>query len=282
MHNFDLTSLRSALFVPLADERFLAKAHQRGADALLLDLEDSVPPALKTAARARLPDAARRLAAQGATLMVRINSAPELFADDLKAAAQSPVQAVFLPKVESAQSVIDAERLLGGNKAKLVAMLESPAAVLAAAEISRGGTRLAGLVFGSEDYCGVLGIASSKAALDWPAQMVATAARARGLAAFGLPGTVAEIADIAAYTRLLEKAKAMGYTGCTCIHPTQVAVANGVYSPTTEEIALAKEIVAAFDVALREGRGAFALHGRMIDAPVVDQARATLARVRAR
>ena len=73
-----LTSLRSALFVPLADERFLAKAHERGADALLLDLEDSVPPAQKAAARARLPEAARRLAALGATVMVRVNSSPEL------------------------------------------------------------------------------------------------------------------------------------------------------------------------------------------------------------
>jgi citrate lyase subunit beta/citryl-CoA lyase len=72
----------------------------------------------------------------------------------------------------------------------------------------------------------------------------------------------------------------MGYTGCTCIHPKQVAAANRVYSPTPGEIALAKEIISAFEAALREGRGAFALHGRMIDAPVVDQARATLARAR--
>ncbi len=268
--------------MPLADERFLAKAHERGADALLLDLEDSVPPAHKITARARLPEAARRFAALGATVMVRVNSAPELVADDLRAAAQSQVSAVFLPKVESAEQVIGAERLLGGSAAKLVAMLESPAAVLDAVAISRAGTRLAGLVFGAEDYCGVLGIASGKAALDWPAQMVAVAARARGLAAFGLPGPVSEIVDMEAYSRLVERAKAMGFTGCTCIHPRQVAVANRVHSPSEAEIALAQEIVAAFEVALREGRGAFALHGRMIDAPVVDQARATLARLRKR
>jgi citrate lyase subunit beta/citryl-CoA lyase len=280
MSTFDLPSMRSALFVPLADDRFLAKAHERGADALLLDLEDSVPPAQKAAARARLPEAARKLAAQGATLMVRVNSLPEWFADDLKAAAQTPAKVIFLPKVESAEQVLAAERLLGASKAKLVAMLESPASVLSAVEISRAGTRLAGLVFGSEDYCGVLGISSSSAALDWPAQAVATAARARGLAAIGLPGPVAEIADIGAFTRLLEKAKAMGFTGCTCIHPKQVVAANTVYSPSAEEIALAKEIVTAFEAALKEGKGAFALHGRMIDAPIVDQARATLARVR--
>lgn len=280
MNGFDLQSLRSALFVPLADERFLAKAHERGADALLLDLEDSVPPAQKVAARARLPEAARKLAAQGAALMVRVNSLPEWFADDLKAAAQTPAAVIFLPKVESVEQVLAAERLLGTSPAKLVAMLESPASVLAAVEISRAGSRLAGLVFGSEDYCGALGISSANAALDWPAQMVATAARARGLAAIGLPGPVSEIADIEAFTRLLEKAKAMGFTGCTCIHPKQVAAANRVYSSSVEEIALAREIVAAFEAALREGRGAFALHGRMIDAPIVDQARATLARVR--
>lgn len=276
----NLASLRSALFVPLADERFLAKAHERGADALLLDLEDSVPPPQKVAARARLPEAARKLAAQGAAVMVRVNSLPEWFAEDLKAAAQSPAVAIFLPKVESVDQVLAAERLLGASPAKLVAMLESPASVLSAVEISRAGTRLAGLVFGSEDYCGVLGIASDRAALEWPAQMVATAARARGLAAIGLPGPVSEIADIGAFTRLLEKARAMGFTGCTCIHPKQVAAANRVYSPSEEEVALAREIVAAFEAALREGKGAFALHGRMIDAPIVDQARATLKRVR--
>jgi len=189
-----------------------------------------------------------------------------------------PVAAVFLPKVESAQDVLAAEPALAGSAARLVAMLESPAAVLEAAAISRAGARLAGLAFGSEDYCGLLGIPSGSAALDWPAQMIATAARARGLAAFGLPGPVAEIADMDAYARLLERARAMGYTGCICIHPKQAAAANRAYSPTEAEIALATEIVAAFDAALREGRGAFALHGRMIDAPVAEQARATLAR----
>jgi citrate lyase subunit beta/citryl-CoA lyase len=276
----DLQALRSALFVPLADERFIAKAHERGADALLLDLEDSVPPAQKLAARARLPEAVGQLAARGATVMVRVNSMAEWLTDDLKAVAQTPAAAVFLPKVQSDVQLLAAEELLGSSGAKLVAMLESPAAVLAAVQISRAGSRLSGLVFGSEDYCGALGIASSAAFLDWPAQLVATAARASGLAAFGQPGPVAEIADMGAYAKLLERAKAMGFTGTLCIHPKQVAMANKVYSSSPEEIALAREIVAAFEVALREGRGAFALHGRMIDAPIVDQARATLARTR--
>jgi citrate lyase subunit beta/citryl-CoA lyase len=278
MNATDLSSLRSALFVPLVDDRFLAKAHERGADALLLDLEDSVPPAQKAQARARLPEAARGLAAKGAAVMLRVNSDAAHLAEDLRTAAQARVAAVFLPKVESVEQVKAASFLLEGCEAGVVAMLESPASVLDAAAISRAGGRLAGLAFGSEDYCGILGIASDQAALDWPAQMVAVAARARGLAAFGLPGPVAEIADMTAYARLLEKAKAMGYTGCTCIHPRQVVEANRVYSPSEAEIALAREIVAAFDAAVKEGRGAFALHGRMIDAPVADQARATLRR----
>src|SRR6185295_19054568 len=281
MQSPDLKSLRSALFVPLTDERFLAKAHGRGADALLLDLEDSVPPAQRAAARALLPDAARRLAAQGATVLLRVNPAPELLALDLEAAAELPLAALLLPKVETAREIANAERLLGASSIKIVAMLESPAAVLDAVAISRAGTRLAGLAFGSEDYCGALGIASDKAALDVPAQMVAMAARARGLAALGQPGPVAEFADMDGYARLLERAKAMGFTGTLCIHPKQVTAANRIYAPTEEEIGLAREIVAAFDAALREGRGACALHGRMIDAPVAEQARATLARVRA-
>lgn len=280
MNASELSSLRSALFVPLADERFIAKAHERGADALLLDLEDSVPPAQKVAARARLSSAASALAAKGATVMLRVNSEAAHLADDLKAAAQARVAAVFLPKVESAEQVKAASFLLEGCDTALVAMLESPASVLDAAAISRAGGRLAGFAFGTEDYCGLLGIPSDKAALDWPAQMVAVAARARGLAAFGLPGPVSEIADMQAYAQLLAKAKAMGYTGCTCIHPKQVAEANRVYSPSEAELALAREIIAAFDAAVKEGRGAFALHGKMIDAPVADQARALLKRAR--
>ena len=275
-----LSTVRSALFVPLADERFLARAHERGADALLLDLEDSVPPAQKAEARARLPEAARRLAVAGATVMVRVNNDAGLLADDLKAAVQGRAAAVFLPKTESADQVKAASFLLDGCDAGVVAMIESPAAVLEAPAIARAGGRLAGLAFGSEDYCGALGIASGAALLDWPAQMVAVAARAHGLAAFGLPGPVAEIADMDAYTRLLEKAKAMGFTGTLCVHPKQVAASNRVYSPSDAELALAREIVAAFDAAVKEGRGAFALHGRMIDAPVAEQARATLARAR--
>jgi len=276
----DLAALRSALFVPLADERFLARAHERGADALLLDLEDAVPPALKATARARVGDAARRFAELGLPVMLRVNSTAEHLAEDLAAAAAAPVSAVFLPKVESADHVAAAEFLLAGSTARVVAMIESPAAVLEAPAIARAGTRLAGLAFGSEDYCAQLGLASDRAALDWPAQTVATAARARGLAAFGQPGPVAEIADMAAYGALLGRAKAMGFTGTLCIHPRQVAESNRIYSPTAEELALAREIVEASDAALKEGRGAFQLRGRMIDPPVVEQARATLARAR--
>ncbi len=275
-----LAAVRSALFVPLADERFLARAHERGADALLLDLEDSVPPAHKLEARARLPEAVRRLAAAGATPMVRVNNDAALLADDLEAVVQARAAAVFIPKVESADQVQAASFLLDGCDAGMVAMIESPAAVLEAPAIARAGGRLAGLAFGSEDYCGALGIASDKAALDWPAQAVAVAARAHGLAALGLPGPVAEIADMDAYGRLLEKSKAMGYTGCLCVHPKQVAAANRVHSPSDAELVLAREIVQAFDAAVKEGRGAFALHGRMIDAPVAEQARATLARAK--
>ena len=143
MNPIDLKPLRSALFVPLTDERFLAKAHERGADALLLDLEDSVPPAQKVQARARLGEAARRLMAAGAKVMVRVNSDAQHLADDLKTAAQARVAAVFLPKVENAEQVKAASFLLDGCDAGIVAMLESPASVLDAAAISRAGGRRA-------------------------------------------------------------------------------------------------------------------------------------------
>ena len=103
------------------------------------------------------------------------------------AAADAGAAAVFLPKVESPAQLLAAERRLEGFRTRIIAMLESPAAILAAPEIARAGKLLAGLAFGSEDYCSQLGIASSSAALDWPAQMLAVAARAPAKPAPAVP-----------------------------------------------------------------------------------------------
>ncbi len=274
----------AGLFVPLSEPRFLARAHERGADAVVLDLEDAVAASRKAEARAGLPAAVRGLGAYDVSVVLRVNADAQWLRDDVLAAAAAGVDALMLPKVQGAAALAaleplwrEAEALAGRppHSLRLLALIESPAAVLDAAAIARASPRLAALVFGGEDYAAALGLPASLAALDLPAQQVALAARAAGLAAWGLPGSIAGL-DEAAFAALAARARSLGYTGCLCIHPLQLAAARRGFAPSAAEVVQARAIVAAAADAAREGRAAVLLDGRMIDPPVLLQARATL------
>jgi citrate lyase subunit beta/citryl-CoA lyase len=280
---------RSILFVPADAERFLAKAASRGADAIVLDLEDGVAPSAKGAARAALADATRRLHEAGAFVFVRVNLAPELFAQDLRAAVAADADGIVVPKVEDSAQLAEVDReILSAEVAqgresgtvRVLALLETPLGVLRAAEIAKASQRLVGMCFGSEDFATAMGVVPGPEALALPAQMVAMAAVAAGLQPLGLPGSVGNFTDLAGYRELVWRAKRLGVRGATCIHPAQVTVLNEVFASTPEELAAAERLVAAFDAALREGRGSISVDGKMVDAPIADRARALLQRRR--
>ncbi len=278
---------RSLLFVPALEERFVAKAHTRGADAVILDLEDAIADPAKAAARAAVAGAAARLAANGVTTFVRINHPPALASLDIAAAVGPHVVGLLVPKVESAEEVRQVVRAVEaaeaangrvGPPAVLVVLVETPLGVLRAEAIARADDRLVALGFGSEDFAAAMGVEPTPQALAVPAQLVAIAARAAGLAPLGLAGSIAGFRDAEAFGAIARHARDLGFTGSPCIHPAQVPVLNAAFSPTPAEVDWATRAVKAYDEALAQGRGAVSVDGKMIDVPVYERARRVLAR----
>lgn len=278
-------SLHSLLFVPALNDRFIERAHERGADAVVFDLEDSIVDERKTAARGALGSALSRVRPHGLPLLVRVNNEPELLEPDLQAAVAAGADAILLPKIDTPDMLRDADRMITAFEGearreagvvKYVALIESPTGLFNMADILRTGGRLRGLGFGSEDFAAVLGVEPDADALSAPAQQVALAARAFGLAAWGLPGSIANFHDVQAFAALLRRAKAYGFTGALGIHPKQIEVINKAFRPGAEDLARARRIVDAYEQAVAGGAGAVALDGKMIDAPVVARARRLL------
>jgi citrate lyase subunit beta / citryl-CoA lyase len=273
--------IRSLLYVPASSEKFLAHAHERGADALIFDLEDAVAPREKLRARARLKEAVPSAGRNGAKVFVRIN-AGELALDDAEAACRAGAFGLFVPKVRAPADLtrIDAhlERIAqGGQRPVLVAMLEDPGAVLDARTIAAASARLFALVTGGEDLATAMGAEPTPEVLRLPKLMVHLAAKAAGLASFGLLRSVADFRDVEGVKRAAREARSFGFDGATCIHPSLVPILNEAFSPSAEEIERARRVVAAFDAAQAGGQGAFVFDGKMVDEPVVARARALLA-----
>lgn len=274
-----LPPLRSLLFLPATSPGLLAKATERGADALIVDLEDSVQGDRKAEARQLAAAAVTQLHARGATVLVRVNALEPDTAADIQALPLAQVAAIMLPKVESLADLERVDAVLqaaypGGRP--IAALIESPRGILECGRIATH-PALCALVFGPEDYSTALGVAPALPALGWPAQMMVTTAHAFGLQAWGLPGGLAEIHDEAAFASSVHAARAMGFTGTVCIHPKQVPVINQGFSASEDERLWANKVVAADEAAGRAGQGAVMLDGRMIDRPVVERARRVLA-----
>lgn len=280
---------RSLLYVPAHVQRFVDKAHERGADCIQLDLEDSVPAAEKEQARGCIGRAAPLARRGGADVLVRINRPLALAVRDIEAAVGPDVDGFVLPKVESAEHVrlldehiseVESERGLAVGRSRLVVLIESAAGWLNAASIARASARIVGLNLGSEDFALDCGFEPSAETLLMPKQHLVMAARAAGVLPLGLVGSMTDFGDEAAFRANVRRSRDFGFTGASCIHPAQVPVLNQLFAPTADEIALATRTIAALEEGEREGRGAVALDGRMIDAPVAQRARRVLERHR--
>jgi citrate lyase subunit beta/citryl-CoA lyase len=148
--------------------------------------------------------------------------------------------------------------------------------LLQAADIATATPRLTALALGGEDFSADCGFQPTAETLALPCQQLVLAARAAGVEAIGLPGSIAEIDDMDKFACSVRKARACGLDGVLCVHPQQVEAVNAVFAPTSEELARAERMVSAFEAAQREGTGAILLDGKMIDPPVVERARAML------
>lgn len=282
---------RSGLFVPVNVERFLARAHERGADAIQLDLEDSIAPADKPEARRRVEAAVARLRREArADILVRINQPLEDAVRDLEAAVIPGVAAIMVTKAEGADhlrlldelvSRLEQARGLPVGGIRFVALIEAPGPLARAHDIARATPRLVGLSLGAEDYATAIGGEPSEEVLLMPKQQILQAATAAGLMPLGTISTVADYSDLAAYERVVRRSAAFGFVGASAIHPSQVAVLNAGFSPSPAKVAEAERIVALDREAAAQGRGSFAIDGKMIDIPIVRRAEALLARARA-
>jgi citrate lyase subunit beta/citryl-CoA lyase len=282
-----LPAWRSLLFVPVVREKFVTGAHRLDADAIILDLEDSVPEADKERARGLVAAAAREVGRGGADVLVRINRPWHHAFRDIEAAVGGLVAALMCPKVESAEHLLviaelldscERARGLPAGHTKLVALIETADAYFRAREIAKATPRLVALSLGAEDFALSVGMQPVGEALQLAEQTVIIAARAAGILPLGFMGTVADYRDLDAFRQIVRRSRAFGFAAASCIHPRQLAVLNEEYGVATEEVARARRMIAAYEAALAQGIGAVAFEGSMIDVPVVERAKALLAR----
>ncbi len=272
----DLTRLRSVLYLPSNRPGAIAKARTLACDAVILDLEDAVQPDAKTDARAAAVAAALQGGWGDRLLFLRVNGiGTNWHADDMAAAHAEGFAGIVVPKVDTAAEAADLVRRGGGRP--VLAMIETPAAVLNAAAIAST-SGVAALVAGMADLSKALGCGSDAARtpLLYSLSAIVLAARAGGAACFD--GVCTEYRSEAAFRAEAEQGKLLGFDGKTLIHPSQVAPCNAVFSPSAEEVAHAHAVIAAYHAALAEGRGVATLDGQMVEVLHVAQAQRLLAR----
>lgn len=289
--------MRSKLFVPASRPELFGKALAGAADALSFDLEDAVAPERKAEARielARLLDGRQPLAPEwlapmrDKTLIVRVNAVDsEHFAADLEAVTWPALHVINLPKVESADSVLQAvaeieawERRRGITRTiGLLVNIESPRGLRRAAELAAAHPRVVGLQIGYGDLFAPLGIASGEPSATQAVRLaVRMAAGEAGIAAYD--GAWVNFSDAEGFRRDSEAARRLGLAGRSCIHPSQIAVANEVFRPRDAEVAHALHVVQAAERQLGQGVGAFTVDGRLVDGPFIEQARQLVALAR--
>jgi citrate lyase subunit beta / citryl-CoA lyase len=279
--------MRSKLFVPGSRPELFAKAAATAADALSFDLEDAVAKDRKAEARTSLAAFLKNPPADlGKAVVVRVNAVgSEYFAPDMAAVVGASLDMVNLPMVEEASAVAEAAALLdrlegrGGAAAGRIGILvniETPKGLRKAAELAAAHPRVAGLQIGYADLIEPCGIdRSDQAALAHIRLGVRLAAAEAGVAAYD--GAYASVANPEGYRAECEAARRHGFAGKSCIHPSQIAIANEAFMPKPAEIERARRILAAAAEAAAKGVGAYLVDGQMIDEPFLTSARAIVA-----
>jgi citrate lyase subunit beta/citryl-CoA lyase len=277
---------RSMLFVPVNVPKFVETAHTRGSDAVILDLEDSVPPGEKATARTLIDAAAPKVAKSGADVVVRVNQPIELCVRDMEAAISPAISALILPKIDGASHIrllaeladrIEASKGMRVGHTRFMGLIETPSAFARADEIAAAHPRLISVGLGSEDFAMEIGGEAATDILHYPKQRVAIAAIANGLMPMGIIGSVADFRDLDGYRASARLARRMGFRGSACIHPNHVAILNEEFGVKPEELTWARRVIDVYEEAKSQGRASVQLDGKMIDIPIVIKAERILA-----
>ena len=279
--------VRNPIFVPGNRRSMLEKATGFATDAVVADLEDSVPMAEKPAARDLVADMIPALAKSGQRVIVRVNSLDTgLTEDDFAAVVQPDVFAISVGKITSPGDIKEYSRLLDASEVKaglptghilLVLWIETAAGVLHAYDIARASDRVVAITFGAEDYTRDVGIrrTASGEEVQFPRSLVALAAHAAGVTPLDTP--YVNFRDSTGLESDIAEAARLGYKGKFAIHPAQLEPIRRLFGPQPDEIEYARRVMAAWDAASADGRGSLDLDGAMVDVPVVERARNTLA-----
>lgn len=275
-----MTPIRSLLFAPAVREDFLAKLPARGADAVVIDCEDATPAGAKADGRAIARRVGPQLTEAGASPYVRINPpGSDWFKDDVAGALAPELCGVLVPMVETVgglDQVADALDAAGLKHLEIVAGLETALGVADARELLAH-ERVGGAYFGAEDYIADLGgrRTETNSEVLFARSSVALAGRLASVPV--LDQVVTNFGDDDRFAFEAAEARAMGFSGKLCIHPAQVALANAAFTPSTDEVALARRLLAAYAEASADGLAAINFEGQMVDEPVAVQARRTIA-----
>ncbi|MAF65914.1 MAG: citrate lyase ACP [Planctomycetes bacterium] len=270
---------RSRLYLPGDQPKYMTNAGLHVPDAVILDLEDSVPPGAKDTARILVRNALRQVDFRGAERTVRINPG-SLGLTDIDELADENVHLILIPKVESAEEVraVDARlRERTESAVYLMPIIESSRGVMCASEIAAACERVVAVTIGLEDYTADVGVPRTEEGREslWARSMIVNAARAAGVQA--IDSVFSDVADTVGLRRSVLEAKALGFEGAGCIHPRQVRVVHEAFDPTPEEVLRARQIVCAFREASEHGLAVVSLGSKMIDPPVVERALKTVA-----
>ena len=282
---------RSMLFLPGNSPNMLINGSCLGADAVIFDLEDAVSPNEKDAARILVRNTMRYMDFRGCEIIVRINAIDTPFwKADLDAIVPHKPSLILLPKTGTAAHVQEADAYLTAleeklglapNTVGLMPLIETALGVENAFSIASAASRVQALFLGAEDLTADLQCKRTKEGreIEYARTRLVVAARAAGVDVYDTPFTdVNDDEGIWADARL---AKALGFTGKASISPRHVEVINAVFSPTQKEIDYAYEVMEAITLAKAQGKGAIALHGKMIDAPIVARAQQTISAAQA-
>jgi citrate lyase subunit beta / citryl-CoA lyase len=278
--------LRSLLFIPADSPRKMAKARTLRPDAFIFDLEDAVPLDKKREARKALAGELASAPDFAARVFVRVNSArSEFFDSDLRATVHPRVDGILLPKCGDEAEVVRADRQIRQlekekgiteGKTRLLLILETALGVVRAYDLARSSPRIIGLNFGAEDYCADMGVSRTPSGdeVALARSLVAQAAHAARLEAIDTVFT--DFHDDAGLFEETRRIKQMGFTGKALIHPNQIDPVHRAFAATAEEIEWAAQVIKAFEAAKAAGAAVVAVGGKMVDEPVVLQARRIL------
>jgi citrate lyase subunit beta / citryl-CoA lyase len=279
---------RSRLYVPGSEPKYFVNAALHGADAIILDLEDSVHSSEKDAARLLVRNALRAVDFLQCERMVRINQLP-LGLHDLDEVVPESPDLILIPKVENPNQIIEATVRIAEIKADygvtrpvwLMPILESALGIENAFAIAKGSDKIVALTIGLEDYTADLGVVKTATGAEslYARQRVVNAAHAAGVQA--IDSVFGDVGDMDGLRAWGLTSRALGFEGMGCVHPLQIAVIHEAFAPSAAEIERARRIVAAYNEAQQNGLGVVSLGSKMIDPPVVQRALKLMARAQA-